>query len=501
MPARSPRPLSARPLARWLPLGLLPALYLLFFFRLGAPVLHLWDEGRLAINAAELLESDDWLVLRYQGQPDLWNTKPPLMVWLQAISLQLFGYGTFAVRLPSALAAAGTAGLLYWFGSRAVGSRLVGLAAALILATSPGFNGLHVARTGDYDSLLALCLTGTGLFWYRYLHTAKPRYGLAAGLWLALALLTKSAAALLLLPGLLLYPVLTPAARWPLRQVRTYAVALLAFVPLATYYVAREIAGPGYLSAVWFNDWYGRFAQHIVKVQYPWWIYMQRLLFPGLLGWVLLLPGGAYLALARNTTGRHQSGRRAAARYVGICAGVFLVIITVARTRLPWYSAPAYPLLALLCALALERAARWLAGYYSGRWIAWGLCGLGLAQAAVLLAHEWQRPVAELQDPDLRFDYMLPLLPPPPALPIAFTILEETTYSSPLEFQLLILRQKGFRPRRLYASPELLRQLPIGRPLMVCSAKLQHYIQLHYRFRLLSPAANPCRLVELLERR
>jgi 4-amino-4-deoxy-L-arabinose transferase-like glycosyltransferase len=46
-------------------------------------------------------------------QPDLGNTKPPLLNWLQALSMAVFGLSELAVRLPSLLVVPGTVGLLY----------------------------------------------------------------------------------------------------------------------------------------------------------------------------------------------------------------------------------------------------------------------------------------------------------------------------------------------------------------------------------------------------
>ncbi|MBJ6109715.1 hypothetical protein JAO73_11875 [Hymenobacter sp. BT523] len=97
----------------------------------------MWDEARLAVNATEILQSGDWLITRYDGQPDLWNTKPPLFIWLQA-----------------------------------------------------GFNGTHVARFGDYDAVLTLALTATALQWYRYAHDRQTKQLWRGAAWLGLALLT-----------------------------------------------------------------------------------------------------------------------------------------------------------------------------------------------------------------------------------------------------------------------------------------------------------------------
>jgi len=56
----------------------------------------------------------------------MWNTKPPLMIWCQVISMKLLGINEWAIRLPSALAALFTCAIImliavryvknFWFG-------------------------------------------------------------------------------------------------------------------------------------------------------------------------------------------------------------------------------------------------------------------------------------------------------------------------------------------------------------------------------------------------
>lgn len=73
------------------------------FWKLGADPLNEWDEPRRGVNAMELLQNGDLVNMYYGGKPDTWHAKPPLMVWLIAISFKVFGYNEFALRLPSAL--------------------------------------------------------------------------------------------------------------------------------------------------------------------------------------------------------------------------------------------------------------------------------------------------------------------------------------------------------------------------------------------------------------
>ena len=62
-------------------------------------------EPREAGVAAEMLQSGDFLLPSLNGEPFL--EKPPLSYWLQAASIDAFGYQALAPRLPSALAGTG----------------------------------------------------------------------------------------------------------------------------------------------------------------------------------------------------------------------------------------------------------------------------------------------------------------------------------------------------------------------------------------------------------
>jgi len=75
------------------------------FQRLDFYTIRIWDESRLAINAYEMYHSGNYLIPTYKGEPDMWSTKPPLMIWVQVLSMKLFGVNEMGIRLPSALAA------------------------------------------------------------------------------------------------------------------------------------------------------------------------------------------------------------------------------------------------------------------------------------------------------------------------------------------------------------------------------------------------------------
>jgi len=150
--------------------------YLAFFRNLGLYSLRQWDEGRNAVNAFEMLKNQNWLVTTYLGKPDLWNTKPPLLIWMQSLSFAVFGISELSFRLPSAISATLTVLIVYLFGSYGLRHRTIGVLASLMLLSTMGFSDIHGGRSGDYDALLVLWTT-CGFFYqflfHQYHHPAK----------------------------------------------------------------------------------------------------------------------------------------------------------------------------------------------------------------------------------------------------------------------------------------------------------------------------------------
>ena len=82
----------------WLTLLLLWALLLVLA---ALRPLAVPDEGRYGEVGRWMLQSGDWLTPRLNGIP--FFHKPPLLYWLQAMSLATFGVNAWALRLVPAL--------------------------------------------------------------------------------------------------------------------------------------------------------------------------------------------------------------------------------------------------------------------------------------------------------------------------------------------------------------------------------------------------------------
>lgn len=320
------------------------------------PPVALQDEARNAINAIEMYIRGYSLITTFNFHPDLWNTKPPLLIWLMSASMSMFGPSEWAIRLPSALAALGMLCTTMFFVRRITGSLRVAMVAAFVMVLSPGFFGEHGARTADFDAPLAFFVTAGLQLMFLAVHRARPgmRWMVAIGGLIAAGALTKSIAAFIPVAGLLVYLVAVGRLKRVLLLWPRYAVAgAVAVAPLLIFYALREAAAPGYLSAVTHNDIFGRFSEELIRPTSPFY-YVRELFF----GWFVAGPFlvAAPLALA-SCTGR----TKLLFLYATSIAGTSLVVYSAASNRAVQYALPMFPWLAIMAALTLRYLAQFVA--------------------------------------------------------------------------------------------------------------------------------------------
>lgn len=314
--------------------------------------LELWDESRNANNAIEIALRGHWIAPTYGFVVDRWNTKPPLLIWIIA-ALERAGLPPLlALRLPSELAALGTILAVYGFGMCVLRRPFAALAAALLLMSSTLFFGLHMAMSGDYDALLCLLTTVYALAFFCFVEGIIPGPAIGfAGAALALAVLTKGIAGVLLLPGLFVYAVARGQLLRLARDWRFWASLLGAVAVIALYYLGRDHLDPGYLHDVWGNELGGRFGKANEGHQARTLFYANLLVHQFEPGIVVMLLG--VVTLLRRGTDTISRRSHAAALFMAVAAGVFLAVMTVSKTKIFYYCCPAIPLLSLLGGLGL----------------------------------------------------------------------------------------------------------------------------------------------------
>ncbi len=361
------------------------------------------DEGLHAEIAREMAEGGDWITPHFLGQP--FFDKPILYCWAEAASLRLLGPSEAAVRLPGlmfGLLGTVTTGLL----AARMFNRMAGLIAGILYATTILPTALAQAASHDVALVpwINLCLL---LLWQSHaggkgdksnlpegptgccaqiglIPFSAAGCALAAGFFLGLSILTKGlegAAVVGLAYGG--WSLVTRRFGWGV-LLRAGAMLAVAALVAAPWYLAVERQNPGYLS-------YYFVKRHLLGLttatqphgEQPWWYYLPILLGGG-------LPWIGYLPVVMRGQGRGDRGQeeglgtsvpseiaqRLEVRDQGseVRIGGFplpsplsplpllwcwligwLLLLSVAPSKLATYLWPAFPPVAILAAVAWTR--------------------------------------------------------------------------------------------------------------------------------------------------
>ncbi len=155
--------------------------------------------------------------------------KPPLALWVEALSARLFGFNSLAILVPQALMGVASVGLLYDLTRRRWG-RVAGTVAGLGLALTPVV--VAISRHNNPDALLVLCSVGALWCFVRALEGGATKWLVAAAVCVGLGFEAKMGAALMVVPGMAL------AWLWVAPRGRLVAVCQLAIAGAALLAVA-----------------------------------------------------------------------------------------------------------------------------------------------------------------------------------------------------------------------------------------------------------------------
>ncbi len=172
-----------------------------------AAALNLWALSRNGFaneyySAAVRAMSTSWHAFLY-GSFDTAGVmtvdKPPLALWVQALSARVFGFSSWSLLVPQALMGMASVALAYDLTRRRFG-RAAGFAAGLVLALTPVT--VAISRHNNPDALLALSATAALWLVVRGLEDSRTRWLVLSGVAIGLGFETKMAAALLVVPAL-----------------------------------------------------------------------------------------------------------------------------------------------------------------------------------------------------------------------------------------------------------------------------------------------------------
>jgi 4-amino-4-deoxy-L-arabinose transferase-like glycosyltransferase len=311
---------------------------------LGRESLANWDEAIYGVISRNLL-SRPGLTLYYADQP--WFEKPPLLFWLMAASSSALGVTEFAVRLPAAFFGVSAIALQY-FAARRLAGRLAGILAAIFLLGVPQFFAYSRLAMAD----VPLTALGT-LSFVLLLYGDKPGIAIIlAGVAFGLAIMTKSAAAFLFVPGLV---ALALASRGPFffRSKEILLAAALALIIALPWHIWAALSyGRSFLDPYFFFHVGRRFAKALEGHEGGLFYYFD--LYWHNAGWLAPVHA-AGIVLACVIAIRERNPRLMAV--VTLPFGAFL-IVSLQQTKIGWYLTPVYPGAALAAALVIVHSLR-----------------------------------------------------------------------------------------------------------------------------------------------
>ncbi|MGZ3863443.1 MAG: ArnT family glycosyltransferase [Bacteroidia bacterium] len=310
-------------------------LYFVFFQHLSSFHIRTWDESIYSVEAYEMLQDGNYLVPHNNGFIDYTHAKPLLAVWLQVLSIKLFGFNELAVRLPSALAGAFCCLLLFFFMKKHF-NETVGWCVFLTLASSRGFVYFHTARTADTDSTLTLFLLLSNFHFLFYLIEGKGKNLFYYFIFLSLAFLTKSFAALLFIPGHFILLLLEKKVIAVLKKKEFYFGSLLFLLLSLSYVFARQKADPGYINTVISSD-LARVGSAIENHREPFYYYLDNFISWRFSFW--LFP---FMACILYTFVNWHSVS-IILKWSAILTLTYFLVISISGTKLEWYDMPLYP--------------------------------------------------------------------------------------------------------------------------------------------------------------
>ena len=357
------------------------------------------DEPRFAEASREMIERSDYVVPYFNNRVRL--DKPPLTYWAQTVSYRVFGENDFAARFPSAVAAAMTALLIFAWGSRLhiasasparIGGGNVGWWAAIIFSLSLQ-TFLH-AKAAVADMWLVLFVTLAHWAGYELVQrptsnaqhptpnaeaTKAPVLRRAGDLWwwifyaaLAFGFLAKGPLGWLPLATIISTRIFL-AERHLNRRFRFFRglffmlliVALWGIPALVRTHgqffvvgIGRHVVGRSFATM----EGHGANSFGMYLLLLPFYFVT---IFVSFFPWSIKLPWlirKLWRKQSAGVTAPDYSGRDKVDSYLIAGAVIIFIIFTLVKTKLPHYTLPAFPLLALLLArrLAAENPTHFL---------------------------------------------------------------------------------------------------------------------------------------------
>lgn len=323
----------------------------LYYALLGGRPLANPDEGRYTEIPREMVATGDYTTPRLNGVK--YFEKPPLLYWLTAGAIRVFGITEFAARFwPATFGMLG--GLITYAAGRALYDRLTGIFAATVLSTCLLYYGL--SRLALLDVAVSV-LMSAALFAFIVALDRPPGWPRRGLFWafyasMALAVLTKGLIGLVLPCAIAGLWVLL-LNRWSrLRPFYPFSGTLLLLAIAAPWHVLAAQANSDFLYFYFVHEHFLRFTTKIHDRYEPWW-YFGPILLAGFFPWVAFLFQSLRQSLAGGWKARRENQT---AWYLVIWAVFIFLFFSKSQSKLAPYILPLFPALAVVLGRYLATA-------------------------------------------------------------------------------------------------------------------------------------------------
>jgi 4-amino-4-deoxy-L-arabinose transferase-like glycosyltransferase len=325
--------------------------------------------------ARNMLQSGDWVIAHLDGVPYL--EKSPLIYWLMAICLQIFGVHDWAARIPVALAGILLAWVTSRYGRWAFGER-AGFYAGLVIATCTGLFLFTRIQIPDVMITLSVCVA-----FFSFQRATDPeeaptpqhsrRWAMLLAASLGVGLMLKGLIAVVApVGGIFVYLLVTrqffSAEVW--KKLHVLSGTLIVFAIAAPWHVLATLRMPPYFDFTLHSGpgeyhgffWFYFINEHLLRflnLRYP----RDYNTVPRLAFWALhllwLFPWSVYFPAAVGLSYKPVD-RAGQTRLLALCWTGFLLVFFTFSTTQEYYSMPVYPALALLLGCAMAGESPWL---------------------------------------------------------------------------------------------------------------------------------------------
>ncbi len=331
------------PLRRWRLIVII--IGILFFIPFNGKV-HLfdWDEINFAESAREMIVTGDYSTVQINFVP-FWE-KPPLFIWMQAVSMKIFGINEFGARFPNAVCGIITLLLLF-----EAGIRLKDYKFGLFWVLSYGAAILPFVyfKSGIIDPWFNLFIFSSIFLAFTCIQQrSHKRSGmisaLLSGFLLGLAVLTKGPAALLLFGlSLVIYLVIEQKLRY-LKITDFFVFSVVCIITGGAYHIYQAMLGNWQLIVDFFE-----YQVRLLKTEDAghggFLLYHPVVLFFG------VFPSSVFAIKAFYT--KDLIVNQGFRKLMLILFWVVLIIFTLVKTKIVHYSSLCYFPLTYLAALTL----------------------------------------------------------------------------------------------------------------------------------------------------